>query len=56
MQLPDVDPRVAHIECGECHCQFQVLNAEGTDWDEAATITLRDQYVSSCKKTPCKGK
>lgn len=29
------DPRIAHIQDGEAI--FQVLNEDGTDWDEAAT-------------------
>jgi|GEM_PF-6145800 hypothetical protein len=34
--IPDTfNPSIAHIRHGE-HV-FQVLNADGTDWDEAAT-------------------
>jgi hypothetical protein len=33
-----MNPNIAHIIDGEL--VFQVLNAEGTDWDEAATRSL----------------
>jgi hypothetical protein len=33
-----MNPNIAHIIDGAA--TFQVLNAEGTDWDEAATRSL----------------
>jgi hypothetical protein len=40
MPVPDTfDPTIAHIRDGDA--VFQVLNADGPDWDEAAT---RDAY------------
>lgn len=39
------DPNIAHIRHGE-HV-FQVLNADGTDWDEEATRAVYDAWVAS---------
>lgn len=39
------DPNVAHIKHGE-HV-FQVLNQDGTDWDEAATKAIYDAWLAS---------
>lgn len=38
MTLQEIDPNIAHIRDGDNY--YQVLNAEGTDWDEAATQQL----------------
>ena len=37
-------PGVAHLslETGEV---FQILNEDGTDWDEAATVAARDAWL-----------
>ena len=32
---PTFDPNIAHVRDGDT--VFQVLNADGTDWDEEAT-------------------
>ena len=48
MQQPATfNASIAHITHGE-H-RFQVLNAEGNDWDEAAT---RDAYAAWCAANP----
>ena len=39
------DPNIAHIRDGEN--VFQILNAEGTDWDEAATAAAYQAYLDS---------
>jgi hypothetical protein len=38
MTLQEINPNIAHIQDGDQY--FQVLNAEGTDWDEEATREL----------------
>ncbi len=38
------NPSVAHIRHGE-HV-FQVLNEDGTDWDEGATRTAYETWLS----------
>lgn len=39
------DPNIAHIRHGD-HV-FQVLNADGTDWDEAATREVYDAWLAA---------
>ena len=39
------DPNIAHIRHGD-HV-FQVLNADGTDWDEAATREVYDAWLAT---------
>jgi hypothetical protein len=39
------DPSIAHIRHGG-HV-FQVLNAEGTDWDEEATRAIYQAWLAS---------
>jgi hypothetical protein len=42
------NPNVAHISCpkdGDVFV-FQVLNAEGTDWDEAATRASYEEWLA----------
>ena len=41
MSMNDINPNIAHISCNLCGKQWQVLNEEGTDWDEQATA---EQY------------
>lgn len=40
------DPNIAHIEAKD-GAVFQVLNAEGDDWDEAATRALYDAHIAA---------
>ena len=42
MTRDEINPNVAHIQDGEEY--YQVLNEDGTDWDEEAT---RAQYEGS---------
>ena len=39
--MENFNPNIAHISCNLCGKQWQVLNEEGTDWDEQATA---EQY------------
>ena len=40
-----MNPSIAHIRHGEQ--VFQVLNADGTDWDEAATRALYEAWLAT---------
>jgi len=39
------DPNIAHIVAGD-GTVFQVLNANGDDWDEVATRASYDAYLA----------
>jgi hypothetical protein len=39
-----MDPNIAHITDSD-GMAFQILNSDGTDWDEAATRELYNQRV-----------
>jgi hypothetical protein len=41
--MENINPNIAHISCNLCGKQWQVLNEEGTEWDEQATA---EQYQS----------
>lgn len=45
MNPENFDPNIAHIRDGDN--VFQVLNADGTDWDEDATRAVYDEWLSS---------
>lgn len=40
-----MNPSIAHIRHGEQ--VFQVLNADGTDWDEAATRAAYEAWLAT---------
>lgn len=42
-----IDPMIAYITCA-CGQQFQVLNEDGTDWDEAKTASAYYAHVATC--------
>jgi hypothetical protein len=42
MQPETFNPNIAHIRDGEA--AFQVLNEDGTDWDEAATSAAYEAW------------
>ena len=42
-----INEQVAHIGC-QCGQKFQVLDVDGTDWDEAETSTLYQQHLLVC--------
>lgn len=42
MDADEIDERIAHITAADGR-RFQVLNAEGDDWDEAATRALYEE-------------
>lgn len=44
MTREQINPNIAHIQDGEQY--FQVLNAAGDDWDEAATVALYNAWQS----------
>lgn len=46
MPTPETfDPQIAHIRDGDAI--FQVLNEDGTDWDEAATRAQYEEWISA---------
>jgi hypothetical protein len=45
MNPDNFDPNIAHIVDGPN--VFQVLNQDGTDWDEAATRAAYEAYLAS---------
>jgi hypothetical protein len=44
MNPANFDPNIAHLVDGGN--VFQVLNEDGTDWDEAATKAVYDEWLS----------
>lgn len=44
MNPENFDPNIAHIRDGEN--VFQVLNSEGTDWDEEATRAVYEAWMT----------
>ena len=38
---------IAHLEC-QCGEKFQMLNVDGTDWDETATAVLYQKHLLIC--------
>lgn len=42
-----IDTDISFITCS-CGQEFQVLNADGTDWDENATAQAYDAHLPSC--------
>ena len=45
MNPENFNPNIAHIKDGLY--VFQVLNQDGTDWDEPATRAVYDEWLSS---------
>ncbi len=44
--IPDTfNPQIAHIRDG--NNVFQVLNEDGTDWDEAATRAVYEEWLTN---------
>lgn len=50
MPLETFDPTKSHIRDGDEI--FQVLNAEGTDWDEAATRAAYQAWLAAQAPAP----
>jgi Fe2+ or Zn2+ uptake regulation protein len=42
---------IAHIACNTCGKVWQVINEEGTDWDEAKTAELYNSENHNCDDT-----
>ncbi|MGB9866708.1 MAG: hypothetical protein ACPLPR_02215 [Bacillota bacterium] len=40
----EVNEQIAHITC-KCGAKFQVLNADGADWDEQATAEAYREHL-----------
>ena len=43
-----IDEQMANIQC-QCGQKFQVLNADGNDWDEAATSQAYHEHLAVCE-------
>lgn len=41
----EINPAIAHIVC-PCGSKFQVLNHDGTDWDEDATAAAYQAHLA----------
>ena len=44
----EINPNIAHLEHGGVY--FQVLNEDGTDWDEAATVAAYNAWLAAQPK------
>lgn len=42
------NPNISHISCNLCGKVWQVLNEDGTDWDEAATAEIYHSEQHEC--------
>lgn len=46
---------IAHITCNLCGKRWQVLNEEGTDWDEQATASIYHAEQHDCQNVVADG-
>lgn len=46
--MNEINPSASHISCNICGKQWQVLNEDGTDWDEQATAELYQSTGCKC--------
>lgn len=44
MTKEQINPNIAHIQDGDQY--FQILNAAGDDWDEAATVAAYRAWLA----------
>lgn len=49
MTMNEIDATLAHISCDQCGQSWQVLNEEGTDWDEHKTALNYRAQEHSCE-------
>lgn len=47
--MDEFNQNVAHISCPKCNRKWQVLNEDGTDWDEVATASQYYADISVCQ-------
>lgn len=48
--MSDINESIAHISCNLCGKQWQVLNEDGTDWDEQATAAQYHTEQHDCQQ------
>jgi hypothetical protein len=46
--MNDINENIAHITCNKCGKHWQVLNEDGTDWDEPATAEVYHSENHAC--------
>ena len=46
--MENFNPNISHITCNLCGKRWQVLNEDGTDWDEQATAELYQSENHQC--------
>ena len=47
--MNDINETIAHITCNKCDKRWQVLNEDGTDWDEQATASVYQADQHACQ-------
>ena len=50
--MDEISQKIAHISCPTCEKKWQVLNEDGTDWNEQATAEQYQQDLNSCTQCP----
>lgn len=48
--MENFNPNIAHITCNKCGKTWQVVNEEGTDWDEEQTSLLYRSEEHNCEE------
>jgi hypothetical protein len=48
--MNEINESIAHISCQHCGKKWQVLNDEGTDWNEPATAELYQSEDHNCQQ------
>lgn len=46
--MENINQSIAHIDCPYCNRTWQVLNEDGTDWDEEKTTTEYHNHLDTC--------
>lgn len=51
----EFNPNISHITCNLCGKHWQVLNDDGTDWDEQATAAQYHAEPHDCENPVAQG-
>jgi hypothetical protein len=46
--MENINQNIAHIYCSKCDTTWQVLNEDGTDWDEEKTVKIYKEDIKNC--------